>query len=160
MTHHDGEARMDYFSIMVVDDEVDFLETLVKRLQKRSIDTVGVTSGEEALKILGEKRIDVVILDVKMPGGIDGIETLREIKRHQPLTEVILLTGHGSVETSIEGMKMGAFDYLLKPIKLEELMVKLSEAFEKKDLQEQKIRKARIKELVRFPGRVFQQEKE
>jgi len=151
---------MDYFSIMVVDDEVDFLETLVKRLQKRNIDTVGVTSGEEALKVLGTKRFDVVILDVKMPGGIDGIETLREIKRHQPLTEVILLTGHGSVETSIEGMKMGAFDYLLKPIKLEELMIKLGEAFEKKDQQEQKIRKARIKELVRFPGRVFQQEKE
>jgi len=151
---------MDYFSILVVDDEVDFLETLVKRLQKRNIDTVGVTSGEEALKILGKKRFDVVILDVKMPGGIDGIETLREIKRHQPLTEVILLTGHGSVETSIEGMKMGAFDYLLKPIKLEELMVKLGEAFEKKDQQEQKIRTARIKELVRFPGRVFHQEKE
>ena len=151
---------MDYFSILVVDDEVDFLETLVKRLQKRNIDTVGVTSGEEALKVLGKKRVDVVILDVKMPGGIDGIETLREIKRHHPLTEVILLTGHGSVETSIEGMKMGAFDYLLKPIKLEELMVKLGEAFEKKDQQEQKIRKARIKELVRFPGRVFQQEKE
>ena len=122
MMHHDGEAHMDYFSIMVVDDEVDFMETLVKRLQKRNIDTVGVTSGEEALKILGEKRIDVVILDVKMPGGIDGIETLREIKRHQPLTEVILLTGHGSVETSLAGMKMGAFDYLLKPIKLEELI--------------------------------------
>ena len=151
---------MDYFSILVVDDEVDFLETLVKRLQKRNIDTVGVTSGEEALKILGKKRFDVVILDVKMPEGLDGIETLREIKRHQPLTEVILLTGHGSVETSIEGMKMGAFDYLLKPIKLEELMVKLGEACEKKDQQEQKIRKARIKELVRFPGRVFQQEKE
>lgn len=151
---------MDYFSILVVDDEVDFLETLVKRLQKRNIDTVGVTSGEEALKVLGKKRVDVVILDVKMPGGIDGIETLREIKRHHPLTEVILLTGHGSVETSIEGMKMGAFDYLLKPIKLEELLIKLGEAFEKKDQQEQKIRKARIKELVRFPGRVFQQEKE
>jgi len=151
---------MDYFSIMVVDDEVDFLETLVKRLQKRNIDTVGVTSGEEALAVLEKKRFDVVILDIKMPGGMDGIEALREIKRQQPLTEVILLTGHGSVETSIEGMKMGAFDYLLKPIKLEELMIKLGEAFEKKDQQEQKIRKARIKELVRFPGRVFHQEKE
>ena len=151
---------MDYFSILVVDDETDFLETLVKRLQKRNIDTVGVTSGEDALESMAKKRFDVVILDIKMPGGMDGIETLREIKRHHPLTEVILLTGHGSVETSIEGMKMGAFDYLLKPIKLEELLVKLGEAFEKKDSHEQKIRKARIKELVRFPGRVFQQEKD
>jgi DNA-binding NtrC family response regulator len=102
----------------------------------------------------------VIILDIKMPGGMDGIETLREIKRHQPLTEVILLTGHGSMETSIEGMKLGAFDYLLKPIKLEDLMAKLGEAFEKKNLHDQKIRKAQIKELMRFPGRVFQQEKE
>jgi DNA-binding NtrC family response regulator len=151
---------MDYFSILVVDDETDFLETLVKRLQKRNIDTVGVTSGEDAIQTMAKKRFDVVILDIKMPGGMDGIETLREIKRQHPLTEVILLTGHGSVETSIEGMKMGAFDYLLKPIKLEELLVKLGEAFEKKDSHEQKIRKARIKELVRFPGRVFQQEKD
>lgn len=150
---------MDYFSILVVDDEVDFLETLVKRLQKRNIDTVGVTSGEKALEALDGRRFDVVLLDIKMPGGMDGIEALREIKRHHPLTEVILLTGHGSVETSIEGMKMGAFDYLLKPVKLEDLLIKLGEAFEKKDTQEQKIRKARIKELLRFPGRVFQQEK-
>ena len=151
---------MDDFSILVVDDEADFMETLVKRLQKRNIDTVGVTSGEKAIEIMENKRFDVVILDIKMPGGMDGIETLREIKRHHPLTEVLLLTGHGSVETSIEGMKMGAFDYLLKPIKLEDLMIKLGEAFERKDAHEQKIRKVRIKELVRFPGQVFQQGKE
>ena len=71
-----------------------------------------------------------------------------------------MLTGHGSIETSIEGMKLGAFDYLLKPIKLEDLLPKLGAAFEQKTTQEQKIRKARIKELVRFPGRVLQQEKE
>ena len=151
---------MGYFSILIVDDEIDLLETLVKRLQKRNIDTVGVKSGEEALETIDKKRFDVVILDIKMPGGMDGIETLREIKRRHPLTEVILLTGHGSVETSIEGMKMGAFDYLLKPIKLEELLVKLGEAFEKKDAHEQKIKKASINELVRFPGHVLQQEKD
>ena len=121
---------MDYFSILVVDDEVDFLETLVKRLQKRNIDTSGVTSGEKALQALEERRFDVVILDIKMPGGIDGIETLREIKRKHPLVEVLLLTGHASIETSIEGMKLGAFDYLLKPIKLEDLLIKLGAAFE------------------------------
>ena len=151
---------MDYFSILVVDDEVDFLETLVKRLLKRNINSTGVTSGEEALEVMREKRFDVVILDIKMPGGMDGIETLREIKKLQPLAEVILLTGHASVETSIEGMKLGAFDYLLKPIKLEDLLVKLGEAFHKKSLHDQKIREAKIKELVRFPGRVFQQERD
>jgi len=151
---------MDYFRVLVVDDEVDFLETLVSRLEKRKIDTTGVQSGEEAVALMKEKLFDVVILDIKMPGGMDGIEALREIKRIQPLAEVILLTGHASVETSIEGMRLGAFDYLLKPIKLEELMAKLGDAFEKKDAHEQKIRRAKIKELVRFPGRVFQQEKE
>jgi DNA-binding NtrC family response regulator len=151
---------MDAFRALVVDDEEDFLETLVKRLHKRNIDTTGVPSGEEALEIMKEKLFDVVILDVKMPGGMDGIEALREMKKIQPLAEVILLTGHASVETSIEGMKLGAFDYLLKPIKLEELLVKLAQAFEKKDAHDQKIRNARIKELVRFPGRVLEQVKE
>jgi DNA-binding NtrC family response regulator len=151
---------MDSFRILVVDDEQDFLETLVNRLNKRGIDATGVLSGEKALEEVNKRLFDAIILDIKMPGGMDGIEALREIKKIQPLVEVILLTGHASVETSIEGMKLGAFDYILKPVKLEDLMAKLAEAFEKKDTHEQKIRKARIKELMRFPGRVFDQEKE
>jgi DNA-binding NtrC family response regulator len=91
---------------------------------------------------------------------MDGIEALREMKKIQPLAEVLLLTGHASVETSIEGMKLGAFDYILKPVKLEELLTKLAEAFEKKDTHDQKIRSARIKELIRFPARVLEQEKD
>lgn len=151
---------MDAFRALVVDDEEDFLETLVNRMNKRNIDTTGARSGEEALELMKEKLFDVVILDVKMPGGMDGIEALREMKKIQPLAEVLLLTGHASVETSIEGMKLGAFDYILKPVKLEELLTKLAEAFEKKDTHDQKIRSARIKELIRFPARVLDQEKE
>ncbi len=151
---------MDSFRVLVVDDEQDFLETLVNRLNRRNMVAVGVLSGEKALEEVKKRLFDVILLDIKMPGGMDGIEALREIKKIQPLAEVILLTGHASVETSIEGMKLGAFDYLLKPIKLEDLMIKLAEAFEKKDTHEQKIRKARIKELMRFPGRVFDHEKE
>ena len=151
---------MDFFKVMVVDDEEDFLETLVNRLKKRNIEADGHPNGEEALKAMKSKLFDVVILDIKMPGGMDGIEVLREMKRIQPLVEVILLTGHASVETSIEGMKLGAFDYLLKPVKLEELLVKVGQAFEKKDTHEQKIRSAKIKELIRFPGRVLDQEKD
>lgn len=151
---------MDYFRVLIVDDEKPFVDTLVNRFNKRNIDTTGVLSGEEALELMKEKLFDVVVLDIKMPGGMDGIETLREIKRIQPLAEVILLTGHASVETSIEGMRLGAFDYILKPVKLEDLLVKMAEAFEKKDTHEQKIRSAKIKELIRFPGRVLDQEKE
>jgi DNA-binding NtrC family response regulator len=123
---------MDFFTVLVVDDEEDFLETIVKRLQKRNINTHGAKSGEEALEIISRIAVDVVILDVKMPGGMDGIETLREIKKLSPLTELILLTGHASVETTREGMRLGASDYLLKPVKLEELLPKLLQASEKR----------------------------
>jgi DNA-binding NtrC family response regulator len=154
----DKESEMDMFRIMVVDDEVDFLETVVNRLQKRQLNATGVTSGEEAVALLKEELFDVIILDIKMPGGMDGIETLREIKRIQPLIEVILLTGHASVETSIEGMKLGAFDYCLKPIKFEELLQKMAAAFEKKSTHDKKIRDAKIQQLIRHPGRVFDQD--
>ena len=143
---------MDNFRVLVVDDEPDFLETLVNRLQRRKIDAAGARSGEEALDIIKKKLFDVVILDVKMPGGMDGIETLREMKKIQPLAEVLLLTGHASVETSIEGMKLGAFDTLLKPTKIEDLMTKMAQALEKKTAHDQRIRSAKIKELLRVPA--------
>jgi len=151
---------MEEFRTLIVDDETEFRETLVSRLQKRNLDVTGAASGEEALKIMKSKLFDVVILDIRMPGGMDGLETLKEMKKIQPLAEVLLLTGHASVESSIEGMKLGAFDYLLKPINLEDLMTKMAQAFEKKNAHDQKIRKARIKELLRFPGRVLEFDKE
>lgn len=141
---------MEFFSVLVVDDEEDFVETMVNRLKKRKIDTTGVLSGEEALESMKKRQFDVVILDIKMPGGMDGMETLTEMKKIQPLSEVILLTGHASVETSIEGMKLGAFDYVLKPISLEDLLAKLEQAYEKKDAHDQKIRRAKIKEALRY----------
>ena len=149
---------MPIFRILVVDDEVDFLETIINRLNKRKLDAVGATSGEEALGLIKEQLFDVVLLDIKMPGGMDGIEVLREIKRIKPLVEVILLTGHASVETSIEGMKLGAFDYLLKPIKFEDLLQKIASAFEKKATHDKKIQDAKIQELIRYPSKVFDQE--
>jgi len=123
---------MHTFSVLVVDDEKDFLETVVKRLEQRKINVTGVGSGEDALEQLKKKEFSVIILDVKMPGGMDGIEALRIIKKMQPRAEVILLTGHASVETSIEGMKLGAFDYVLKPVKLEDLLARVSAALKRK----------------------------
>ena len=149
---------MDKPFIVLVDDESEFIETMSKRLQKRELKVLTANSGEEAMEVVHKNpKLEVMILDVKMP-GMDGIETLREIKRIQPLAEVILLTGHASVETSIEGMKQGAFDYLLKPMKFEELLMKMAQAFEKKSAHDKKIRDAKIQELIRYPSRVFEKD--
>nr|WP_252381144.1 response regulator [Desulfovulcanus ferrireducens] len=126
---------MSKFSILIVDDEKDFLDTLTKRLRRRNFDVQGVTSGEQALEYLTNDPMDIVILDVKMP-GMDGISVLREIKRCFPLVEVFMLTGHASLEAAVEGMKLGAFDYLLKPVGLDELLFKMEDAYQKKILQE------------------------
>lgn len=135
-------------NILVVDDEGDFLETLMNRLKKRNIGTIGCASGEEAVRLAKQHQFDVVILDIKMPGGMDGIETLREIKRIRPETEVILLTGHASLETSVEGMKQGAYDYLLKPIRLEDLLEKLVQALERKGSAENRAQSEEIRKLL------------
>jgi DNA-binding NtrC family response regulator len=126
------------FNVLLVDDEVEFLETLVKRIKKRDVNVTGVESGEKALAFLGEQAVDVVVLDVRMP-GMDGIETLRELKKRHPLVEVIMLTGHASLEVAIEGMELGAFDYLMKPIDIDELLYKLEDAYKKRTIQAQKI---------------------
>jgi DNA-binding NtrC family response regulator len=117
--------------ILVVDDEQDFLETLVNRLIKRKFDASGVSNGWDALHMIKSRPFDVVVLDIKMPGGMDGIQVLQEIKKIQPGMEVLLLTGHGSLESSIEGVKLGAFDYLLKPVRIEDILKKLALIFEK-----------------------------
>ena len=132
-------------SVLVVDDEVQFVETLVKRLDKRGVKVNSAHSGQEALDALagsGATRTDVVILDVKMP-GMDGLEALAAIKEAHPLVEVIMLTGHATVESAIEGMKHGAYDYLMKPCDLDVLMEKLNAAAVKKREHEAKILEAR-----------------
>ncbi|MEJ5347312.1 MAG: response regulator [Desulfosoma sp.] len=123
------------YRVMVVDDEADFLETLVRRLEKRQVEVVGVPGGREALEVLSQRPVDVVILDVRMP-GMDGLEVLQEIKKRWPLVEVILLTGHASVESGLQGMELGAFDYVMKPCKLTELLPKIELAYERKCLRE------------------------
>jgi len=130
----EGE-RVDAFSVLLVDDEVEFLETLVKRLTKRKLQVTGVTSAEEAIRILGERPVDVVVLDVKMP-GMDGLEALRRIKEVRSDVEVIMLTGHANMEAAIQGMELGAFDYLMKPMDIDELLYKLQDAYKKKTLRE------------------------
>lgn len=127
------------FKVLIVDDEADFRETLLKRLSRRGLSVSGAESGENALERIAEESFDVVLLDMRMT-GLDGIATLREIKRKKPLLEVILLTGHASLEAGIEGLRLGAFDFIVKPAELEELIRKLQQAYDKKSAHEEKIR--------------------
>jgi DNA-binding NtrC family response regulator len=111
----------DVVRIMIVDDEIELLDSLKKVLQRRKMDVITAPGGEEALRLLREKPIDVVVLDVKMP-GMDGIEVLRRIKKEFPGVEVILLSGHPTVEAALEGVRLGAGEYLKKPPDIDELV--------------------------------------
>lgn len=138
--------------ILLVDDEVSFVETLSKRLDKRNLKVLTAFGGQEALELINKNRtFDVVILDVKMP-DMDGIETLGKIKKNFPLIEVIMLTGHATVETAIEGMKLGAFDYLMKPCDIEKIVLKVEEATRKKRDHLEKIKEAQVRETLSRHG--------
>jgi DNA-binding NtrC family response regulator len=137
--------------ILVVDDEEDFVEMLSLRLKEKGDQVVTASNGSDCLNHLDKQSIDVVILDLKMP-GIDGIETLKQIKARHPLVEVIMLTGHGTAETAVDGMKLGAFDYLIKPSDFDTLTQKLDAARQRKDDQEERIRQAEAKLLLRRSG--------
>lgn len=130
--------RMDEMILMLVDDEERYLETTRKLLEKKGHKAVTASSGPEALKKLAEVGAHVVILDVKMP-QMDGHETFREIKKRFPLVEVIMLTGHATVDSAIEGLREGAFDYLMKPTDVDILIEKALDAFEKHKKHQAKI---------------------
>lgn len=117
--------------VLLVDDEELFLTTLAKRLEVRGMQVSTVTRGKDAVEIVTNQAFDLVVLDLSMP-GIDGLETLKRIKAKQPDTEIIILTGKGSIRTGIEAMKAGAEDFLQKPINITELVDKISEAKDKR----------------------------
>lgn len=142
---------MTLFKILIVDDEDEFRDLTIRRLEKRDLQCEGAENGEKALELIRKGDFDVVLLDVKMP-GMDGVEVLQEIKRLKPLLEVVMLTGHASVESGIDGMKLGAFDYLMKPIELDPLLEKLKDAYEKKRMQQDKIEQAQIKRDMAIPS--------
>lgn len=138
-------------TVLIVDDEQPFVETISKRLQKRDFQVMKAFSGKEALDLLNVNRhIEVIVLDVKMP-VMDGMETLKEIRNRHPLMEVIMLTAHATVESAIEGMKQGAFDYLMKPCDMDLLTEKVLSAADKKRSHEEKINMARMKEIIGKP---------
>lgn len=133
--------------VLLVDDEPDFVEMLSERLATRGFSVSSALTGEEAIAQVRAGGIDVVILDVQMP-GMDGIAILRAIKQIEPLVEVMMLTGRGSVTTAVDGMKAGAFDYALKPADIDDLVEKISGAYKRKSDQEERIRNAEIQRIM------------
>ena len=142
---------MEQINVLLVDDEKDFVETLAERLAVRGFDLRACLNGEEALDMIQQHEFDVVVLDVLMPGQ-DGIETLRNIKNLKPLIHVIMLTGNATVETAIEGMKLGAYDYLIKPTETKELLEKITKAHNLKAEHDERIRKAEINGIIKRRG--------
>jgi len=142
--------------ILLVDDEKDFVEMLSLRLTEEGHHVRTAFSGQEALAALAEEtaNTDVVVLDIRMP-GMDGIDALKEIKARFPIVEVILLTGHGAIDTAVQGLKSGAFDYLLKPADFPDLLAKLDAARKRKYEHEERIRLAEAKSLGRRSGDFF-----
>jgi len=122
---------MNRIRVLLVDDEIGFITPLGKRLARRGFDTHTVSSGREALEAFGESPFDIVLLDIKME-GMDGIRTLGEIKRKHPLVEVVMLTAHANPDMVISSLAMGAYDYLMKPADLDELVLKIEDAVQRR----------------------------
>ena len=137
--------------VLLVDDEKEFIQTLAERLEVRDFFVETAFDGYEALSKIKEQDFDVVVLDVLMPGK-DGIETLKEIKSIKPLVNVIMLTGHATVETAIDGMKAGAYDYLMKPTDTKNLVGKITKAYNIKARHDERIRKAEINKIIKNRG--------
>ena len=145
--------------LLLVDDEEKILTSYKILLEEEGMNVFIANNGLDALKIMDEHPLDVVTLDVKMP-GLDGVEVLRKAKQKHPLVEVIMLTGHASVESTVEVLKLGAFDYLIKPIDIPDLVTKVNEAYARKEAAEEKIRKAKTEQIIRHPLAVFDRKSE
>ena len=136
--------------VLLVDDEADFTENMTTLLEMREYRVSAVDSGAEAIRVLEEEEFDVVVLDLKMP-GMDGIATLEEIGKMGLFCQVLVLTGHGSVDTALEAMKLGAYDYLAKPCEIDELVEKIEEAGEKKSSKKSKDLDEKIRRVIESP---------
>jgi DNA-binding NtrC family response regulator len=134
--------------VLLVDDEEEFCNMLSERLETRGLKVNAVLSGEDAVKRVEEQNFDAIILDLAMP-GIDGIETLRRIKEKRPDLEILMLTGHGTVKSGVEAMKLGAEDFLEKPVDMKVLLEKISEAKHKHMLILEKKSQEEVENIIR-----------
>jgi DNA-binding NtrC family response regulator len=138
---------MEITRILLVDDETEFTDSMSRLLQSRGYQVTAVNSGEAAIKALGQGRFDVMVLDLKMP-GMDGMSTLREAKKLDLFTETLILTGHATVDTALEAIKLGAYDYLTKPCEIGDLVLKIQGAKKKKDDTQEEVITKKIDGIV------------
>lgn len=141
--------------ILLVDDEEVFVRNMGKLLTARGYVVTPALSGDAAIRALEEDLVDVVVLDLKMP-GMDGLTTLKEMQKLDLFTQVLMLTGHGSIDSALEAMRLGAYDYLTKPCEIDELVSKIEGAWERKDGAEQKDMMDKIQKVVESPKSVFE----
>ena len=141
--------------ILLVDDEEVFVSNMSKLLTSRGYQVATAHSGDEAIRRLEAQSVDVIVLDLKMP-GMDGLSTLKEIQKLGLFTQTLILTGHGSIDTALEAIKLGAYDYLTKPCEIDELQAKIEGAWEKKDSAVKQDMMAKIQKVVESPKSVFE----
>ena len=139
---------MDKINLLIVDDEVDFLNSITKSLEVRGFNVVAVDRGEKAIAEAKKNKIDIALVDLKMP-GIDGEETLRRLKKEHEWMEVVILTGHGSIESAVECTQSGAYKYLQKPCELEVLLEVLKDAYKAKVMNKKKINEEKMNEMLK-----------
>ncbi len=130
-----------------MDDEEQFLDSIKRRLEVREFNVIAVNRGEKAIEAAKKNPIDIALVDLKMP-GINGEETLKELKKEHKWMEVVILTGHGSIESAVECTKSGAYEYLQKPCKLDELIEALKNAYQKRVMGKKDIDAKRMREIL------------
>jgi DNA-binding NtrC family response regulator len=134
-------------NLLIVDDEEQFLKSMTKWLEVRDFNVIPVDRGEKAIEAARTQPIDIALVDLKMP-GMDGEQTLEALKSEHPWLEVVILTGHGSVDSAVECTKMGAWSYLQKPCELDRLLSVLTDAYKKKVMNKMDIKEQRMDELL------------
>ncbi len=136
-------------NLLIVDDEEQFLESISKSLQVRDFNVIAVNRGEKAIEAARKNPIDVALVDLKMP-GINGEETLKALKAEHQWMEVVILTGHGTIDSAVECTRSGAYSYLQKPCSLDELLESLKDAYKKKVMNKRKIEEKKMDELLKL----------
>ena len=137
----------DKINLLIVDDEVQFLESMKKRLEVRDFNVITVNCGEKALEAARSRPVDIALVDLKMP-GMNGEATLEALKKEHKWMEVVILTGHGSIDSAVQCTRSGAYSYLQKPCELDQLLEVLTEAYRKRVMNKRQIQEDRMNELL------------